>query len=67
MSNPKTLFIRANNTVRSIELPDTRLSSETLEPNVYKAIAKETPFGIDFSFQVLDGFKEPVGKHTEEI
>ena len=59
MSNPKTLFVRANNTVRSIELPDTRLSSETLEPNVYKAIAKETPFGIDFSFQVLDDFVEP--------
>ena len=53
MSNPKTLFVRANNTVRSIELPDTRLSSETLEPHVYKAIAY--------------GFKEPVGKHTEEI
>lgn len=59
MSKPKTLFIRANNIVRSVELPDTKLSSETLEPNVYKAIAKETPFGIDISFQVLDDFKEP--------
>ena len=49
MSKPKTLFIRANNIVRSVELPDTKLSSETLEPNVYKAIAKETPFGLDIS------------------
>lgn len=59
MSKPKTLFIRTNNIVRSVELPDTKLSSETLEPNVYKAIVKETPFGIDISFQVLDDFKEP--------
>lgn len=59
MSEIKSIFVRTNNIVRSIELPDAKLSSNTLEPNVYKAISKETPFGLDISFQVMDNFVEP--------
>lgn len=59
MSEIKSIFVRTNDIVRSIELPDAKLSSNTLEPNVYKAIAKETPFGLDISFQVMDNFTEP--------
>lgn len=59
MSEIKSIFVRTNNIVRNVELPDGKLSSDTLEPNVYKAITKETPFGLDISFQVMDNFTEP--------
>ena len=59
MSKIKSIFVRTNNVVRNVELPDAKLSSDTLEPNVYKAITKETPYGLDISFQVMDNFTEP--------